>query len=74
MCVSRTLTAQAVAPVVVLTSTDSTGFTDGALAACGARAFVPKERLPRVDLRSLLGAPGIGAPGIGAPGLSAGGT
>ena len=58
MCVSRTLTAQAGAPTVVLTSTDSTGFTDGALADCGARAFVPKDRLPRVDLQSLFSAAG----------------
>lgn len=55
--VARTLTAEAGAPAVVLTSADATGLTDGALADCGARAFVPKDRLTRVDLRSLLGAP-----------------
>jgi DNA-binding NarL/FixJ family response regulator len=58
LCVSRTLTAQAGAPTVVLTSTDSTSFTDEALADCGARAFVPKERLVRVDLKSLFSAAG----------------
>ena len=59
--VSRTLTAQAGAPAVVLTSTDAIGLTDGALADCGARAFVPKDRLTLVDLRSLLAAP-LGEP------------
>ena len=54
ICVSRTLTAQAHAPTVVLTSTDSVGPGDGALAECGARAFVAKDRLPGVDLRGLL--------------------
>ena len=63
ICVSRTLTAEAGAPVVVLTSTDATGFSDGALADCGARAFVAKDRLTRVDLRSLLSAPGVSAAG-----------
>ena len=58
ICVSRTLTAQVGAPTVVLTSTDSSGLTDGALAECGARAFVLKDRLPRVDLRSLFSAAG----------------
>ena len=63
ICVSRTLTARAGAPAIVLTSTDATDFTAGALADCGARAFVPKDRLPRVDLRRLLSATDISAAG-----------
>lgn len=58
ICVSRTVTAGTGVPAVVLTSSDPTGFTSAALAECGARAFVPKDRLTRVDLRSLLSAAG----------------
>jgi two-component system nitrate/nitrite response regulator NarL len=58
ICVARTVTAGTGGPAVVLTSTDPTGFTAVALAECGARAFVPKDRLTRVDLRSLLSAAG----------------
>lgn len=51
--VARALTARAGGPTIVLTSTDATGFSDEALAACGARAFVAKDRLSRVDLGAL---------------------
>lgn len=58
ICIARTLTSRPGAPAIVLTSTDSTGYTDRALAACGARAFVPKDRLPRADLHTLFSAAG----------------
>lgn len=61
MSVSRALTARPGAPAVVLTSSDPSGCTTGELAACGARAFVLKEELPRADLRGLFTAAGTGS-------------
>jgi two-component system nitrate/nitrite response regulator NarL len=58
LCVTRTLTAHHDAPAIVLTSTDATGCTPEELAACGARAFVLKDRLPTADLHSLFSAVG----------------
>jgi CheY-like chemotaxis protein len=59
ICIARALTSRLGAPAVVLTSTDSSGYTDTTLAGCGARAFVPKDRLPRADLQSLFSAADI---------------
>jgi DNA-binding NarL/FixJ family response regulator len=58
ICVARTLTAHPDAPTIVLTSSDSSGWTAEDLAACGARAFVLKDQLPRADLRGLFSAAG----------------
>lgn len=55
---SRTLTGRAGAPVVVLTSSDAAGCPDVAVAGCGARAFVAKDRLPGADLQGLFSAAG----------------
>ena len=61
MSVTRALTARPGAPAVVLTSSDPSGCTTGELAACGARAFVPKDELPRADLRGLFTPAGTSA-------------
>lgn len=58
MSVTRALNARPGAPAVVLTSTDATGCSTGQLAECGARAFVPKDRLPQADLPGLFSAAG----------------
>jgi CheY-like chemotaxis protein len=50
LSVTRALAARADPPMIVLTSTDAIGYPDTTLAACGARAFVVKERLVEADL------------------------
>ena len=59
--VSQVLTGLPRAPVVVLTSTDALAGSAAALAACGARAFVAKERLVSADLSGLFCAGGAAA-------------
>jgi CheY-like chemotaxis protein len=58
ICISRTLTMHPGAPAIVLTSSDSSGCTTDDVAACGARAFVLKDQLPRADLQGLFNAAG----------------
>jgi hypothetical protein len=41
------------APAIVLTSMDALGDPEGTVAACGALAFVAKERLVETDLLRL---------------------
>jgi two-component system nitrate/nitrite response regulator NarL len=53
LAVTRVLTSLSGAPVVVLTSTDAFVASAAALAACGARAFVTKERLVEANLSGL---------------------
>jgi two-component system nitrate/nitrite response regulator NarL len=55
LSVTRTLLGGSDAPTVVLTSTDALGYPPALLAACGARAFVAKERLVEADLLRLFG-------------------
>ena len=52
LAVTRVLAELSGAPVVVLTSTDASA-SAAALAACGARAFVAKDRLVEADLSGL---------------------
>lgn len=72
--VTRVLADLSGAPVVVLTSSDAISGSDAALAACGARAFVPKERLVEVDLSGLFCARHDPSDGPGAHPSSAGPT
>ena len=60
--VSQVLTNSPGGPVVVLTSTDAFAGSAAALAACGARAFVAKERLVSADLSRLFSTVGAAAP------------
>jgi len=53
LSVTRELTGGADGPSVVLTSMDALGDAEAAAAACGARAFVTKERLVETDLLRL---------------------
>jgi CheY-like chemotaxis protein len=53
LSVTRALAGRSDPPSIVLTSTDVLGDPDAALAACGARAFVVKERLVEADLLRL---------------------
>jgi CheY-like chemotaxis protein len=53
LSVTRELTARSGGPSIVLTSMDALGDTEATLAACGALAFVAKERLVETDLLRL---------------------
>jgi CheY-like chemotaxis protein len=53
LSVTRALVGRSDAPSIVLTSMDALRDPDTALAACGARAFVAKERLAEADLLRL---------------------
>jgi two-component system nitrate/nitrite response regulator NarL len=53
LAVTRAVADRPHPPAVVLTSTDACGFPAAVLAACGARAFVAKDRLVGADLRRL---------------------
>jgi two-component system nitrate/nitrite response regulator NarL len=53
LSVTRALARRPDAPSVVLTSTDAAGYPEAALTACGARAFVMKDRLAEADLLRL---------------------
>ena len=52
LAVTRALTGLSAPPVVVLTSSDAF-WRSAAFSACGARAFVAKERLVEADLSGL---------------------
>jgi two-component system nitrate/nitrite response regulator NarL len=54
LSVTRALAGRSDAPSIVLTSIDALGYPDAVLTACGARAFVAKERLVEADLPRLL--------------------
>lgn len=56
--IARALATHPDAPAIVLTSSDASGFTAEDLAACGVRAFVLKDQLPRADLHGLFSAAG----------------
>ncbi len=58
IAITRALTIHAGAPLIVLTSSDSSSWTAEEIAACGARAFVLKDQLPLADLRGLFSAAG----------------
>ena len=53
LSVTRELTARSGGPSIVLTSMDALGDPEATLAACGALAFVAKERLVETDLLRL---------------------
>jgi CheY-like chemotaxis protein len=53
LSVTRALVGRSGAPSIVLTSTDAIAHPDATVAACGARAFVVKERLVDADLLRL---------------------
>ena len=59
MAVSRALAARSGAPAVVLTSSETIGDDDAV--ACGARAFVAKDRLVEADLLGLFSPAGSAA-------------
>ena len=58
LSVTRALAGRPDTPSIVLTSTDAIGFPAAALAECGARAFVAKDRLVAADLLGLFGPAG----------------
>jgi CheY-like chemotaxis protein len=53
LSVTRALAGRSGAPSVVLTSMDALRYPDAVLVACGARAFVAKEKLVAADLLRL---------------------
>jgi CheY-like chemotaxis protein len=53
LSVTRELTGGSGGPSIVLTSMDALGDPEATAAACGARAFVTKERLVETDLLRL---------------------
>jgi CheY-like chemotaxis protein len=59
LSVTRELTGRAGGPWIVLTSMDTLGDPEATVAACGARAFVAKERLVEADLLRLFSPAGI---------------
>jgi len=59
LSVTRELTGRPGGPWIVLTSMDTLGDPEATVAACGARAFVAKERLVETDLLRLFSPAGI---------------
>jgi DNA-binding NarL/FixJ family response regulator len=57
LVVTQAVTALVGHPVVVVTSTDNVALSHAELTACGARAFVSKDRLAAADLQHLFSPP-----------------
>jgi CheY-like chemotaxis protein len=53
LSITAALGGRSATPSIVLTSSDATRVPPAALAACGARAFVAKDRLVEADLLGL---------------------